>query len=325
MIRRRLVLGRLVLGGSIALAGWPDAALANRRMTLLLGATPGSRLDQMTRALVPYLARALGGDVFALRNIHGEGGLNALNALADAPPSGATIGFVSTPSLSARMVDRGGEGLLGRLRLLGAFMREPIAFVSPIAAPLESVQDVIRRSADDADAFPLGTPPPGSPPHLAALRLQAVAQTKLNIVTFPSAAAARQAVKAGNVSAAALGLSDVIAALREGNLHGIGLASRNRFGMLPDMPVLQEAGVPLAASIRRGLAAPAGLPDALAAPLVEAMRALVKDPDYRRHADEAGFIPVWTDATAWGRLAEAERADLMGLWRTDPWLPSSSG
>ncbi len=320
MIRRRTV-----LAGPLALAAWPGGAFATRRTTVLLGSAAGSRLDQMTRAVLPFLARAMGGEVFTLRNIPGEGGLNALNALAEAPPSGATIGFVTTPSLSARMVDRGGEGLLSRLRLLGAVMREPIAFVSPIAAPLESVQDVIRRAADDSDAFPLGTPPPGSPPHLAALRLQAVAQTKLNIITFPSAAAARQAVKAGNVSAAALGLSDVIASLRDGRLHGIGLASRNRFGMLPDMPVLQEAGVPLAASIRRGLAVPAGLADDLAAPLVAAMRAMVKDAEYQRHADEVGFVPVWTEGVAWGRLVEAERADLAGLWRTDPWLPSSSG
>lgn len=320
MIRRRTV-----LASPLALAAWPGGALANRRTTLLLGSAAGSRLDQMTRAMLPFLARAIGGEVFTLRNIPGEGGLNALNALAEAPPSGATIGFVTTPSLSARMVDRGGDGLLSRLRLLGAVMREPIAFVSPITAPLESVQDVIRRSADDADAFPLGTPPPGSPPHLAALRLQAVAQTKLNIVTFPSASAARQAVKAGNVSAAALGLSDVIAQLRDGRLHGIGLASRNRFGMLPDMPVLQEAGVPLSASIRRGLAVPTGLGDALTEPLVGAMQAMVKDEAYRRHADEVGFVPVWTDGTAWVRLAEAERTDLAGLWRTDPWLPSSSG
>lgn len=320
-----MITRRAVLAGLSALAVPVSGARANRRTTVLLGATFGSRLDTTTRAILPFIARQGGAGDFVLRNIPGEGGLNAINALADAPPSGVTLGWLSSPTMSARMVDRGGEGVLTRLLLLGAVMREPIAFVSPAAAPLESVQDVIRRAGDDADAFPLGTPPPGSPPHLAALRLQAVAQTRLSIVTFPSAAAARQAVLSGNVSAAALGLSDAIGALRDGRLHGIGLASRNRFGMLPDMPVLQEAGVPLAASIRRGLVAPAGLPVDMAGRLIDTLRAVVQDPAFRQHADETGFVPAWTDGAAWGRLVEAERADLAALWRTDPWLPSSSG
>jgi tripartite-type tricarboxylate transporter receptor subunit TctC len=316
---------RTALAGLAALSVPVRPVRANRRSTLLLGVPPGSRLDALTRAIVPYLARQPGSVDFVIRNIPGEGGLTAMNALAEAPPSGATYGWVSTPSLSARMVDRGGDGLLSRLRLLGAVMREPIAFVSPASTPLESVRDVIRRAAEDADGIPLGTPSPGSPPHLAALRLQAVAQTRLTIVTFPSAAAARQAVLSGNVSAAALGLTDVIGPLRDGRLHGIGLAARNRFGMLPDMPVLEEAGLPLAAVIRRGLAAPAGLPQDLAGRLIDALRTLVLDPDFRQHADEVGFVPVWTDAKAWSRIAEAERTDLANLWRTDPWLTQSGG
>lgn len=321
-----MITRRSALAGLATLAGLACRPVhANRRTTVLLGAPAGSRLDQLTRATLPFLARQAGAGEFLVRNIPGEGGLNAVAALLESPPSGATIGWLSTPTLPARMVDRGGEGLLSRLMLIGAVMREPIAFVSPATAPLESVQDVIRRAADDADAFPLGTPPPGSPPHLAALRLQAVAQTRLNIVPFPSAAAARQAVLAGNVSAAALGLTDVIDKLRGGRLHGIGLASRNRFGMLPDMPVLREAGVPLAASIRRGLAAPIGLPAELIQRLVDIGRAVVKDPEFQRHADETGFVPIWMDGAAWTRVTEAERADLAKLWRTDPWLPSSSG
>lgn len=324
MITRRAALTGL---SALALPALPvpRPALANRRTTVLLGAPYGSRLDVMSRAILPFIVRQGGIGDLGIRNIPGGGGLAAITALADAPPSGATLGWLSTPALSARMVDRGDSAIMSRLLLLGAVLREPIAFVSPAAAPLESVQDVIRRAAEDSDAFPLGTPPPGSPPHLAALRLQAVAQTRLNIVPFPSSSAAKQAVLSGNVSAAALGLTDAIAALRDGRLHGIGLASRNRFGMLPDMPVLQEAGVPLAASIRRGMAAPAGLPADLTGRVIDVLRAVVKDPEFRQHADEMGFVPVWTDGPAWGRLVEAERTDLDRMWRTDPWLPSSSG
>lgn len=292
---------------------------------MMVGAPIGSRGDRIARWFAPYMVRHLPLTDLVIRNVAGDGGLGALNALAEAFPSGASIGWVTTPSLSARMVDRGNDTLARRLSLLGAVMREPIAFVSPAAEPLESVQDIIRRASEDADAIPMGTPPPGSPPHLAALKLQVVSQTRLNIVPFPSAAAARHAVLSGNVSAAALGLSDVIDALRDGKLHGVGLAARNRFGMLPDMPVLKEAGVPLAAAIRHGLAAPAGLPPDVADRFAGVLKAIVADPEFRTKADAAGFVPAWTDGVAWTGLMETERADLARIWLTEPWLPSSGG
>jgi len=315
------------MAGALAVAGTGGFARAAevRLVTLLAGVSPGSGADGLVRAVVPFLTRHLVSTELAVRNLPGEGGLTALKALADAPASGATLGWVTSPTLSARMVDRGADGLLDRLVLLGAVAREPIAFVSPAASPLESVQELIRRAGEDADAIPLGTPPPGSPPHLAAMRLQVLTQTRLTIITFPSAAAARQAVLAGNVSAAALGLSDVIAPLRDGKLVGLGIAARKRAGILPDLPILTEAGVPLSASIRRGLAAPARVAPDIAAPLIAALQAVSTDPEFQAAADELGLLATWIDGATWTAQAETERAALAKLWDAEPWLQASGG
>ena len=292
---------------------------------MLSGATDGSTADAIARTFAPFLARALGSVEIGLRNMPGQAGLTALNALADAPPSGATIGWVATPTLPARVVDRGADTLMTRIRLVGAVLREPIAFVSPAATPLTSVQDLIQRASEDADAIPLGTPPAGSPPHLAALRLQVLAQTRLNIVTFPSAAAARQAVIAGNVSAAAIGLADVIGALRSGRLAGLGIAAHNRAGILPDLPVLNEAGVPLSAAIKRGVAVPRDLSEASVGQLAAALRAISTDSAFQAMADAGGYLVTWVDEAAWAAQAEMERQDLAKLWETEPWINASGG
>ncbi len=146
------------------------------------------------------------------------------------------------------------------------------------------MQEIIRRAGEDADAVPLATPPPGSPPHLAALRLQDMAQTRLNIVTFPSPAAARQALVAGNVSAAALGLSEVIGPVLDGTLSALGIAAHRRFGLLPDTPVLDEAGIPLRAFIRRGVGVPLDTPQ----PVVDRLVAALAGRGRRRHVPAAG-------------------------------------
>ena len=296
-----------------------------RAATLIVGATEGSGYDFGARAFLPFLSRFMPDLDFTVRNVPGEAGMNGIRALMDAPSGSLTLGWVATPTFAARMIDRDDATPMQRLRLLGAVEREPIAFVSPAAAPLESVQDMIQRAGADQDAVPLGTPPPGSPPHLAVVRLQIVTQTRLNVVTFPSAAAAARAVLAGNVSAAALGLSDVIGALRERQLVGLGLAARNRFGVLPDLPILQEAGVNLSASIRRGLAVPVGIDEDMANRLGAALDGIAADPDFQALADTSGFLPTWMAGPAWSALVERERTDLGKLWATEPWLSSNGG
>jgi tripartite-type tricarboxylate transporter receptor subunit TctC len=303
-------------------APW-DAARAARSITLLVGTNPGSAADRVARSFARFLARQLSPTEVALRNLPGQAGLTGFEALADAPPTGNTVGWVATPVLPARLVDRGADALLPRLRLLGAVQREPIAFVSPTAAPLETVQDIVRRSGEDADAVPLGTPQPGSPPHLAVLKLQMLAGTRLNIVPFPSAAAARAAVVGGNLAAAALGMADVIDDLRKGRLAGLGIAAEDRAGALPDLPALHEAGVPLAAAITRGLAAPAGLPDDVANQLAAALRGVADDPEFRAKAEASGFQVAWIDGAVWTSMVQEERVRLAALWATEPWLQSA--
>jgi tripartite-type tricarboxylate transporter receptor subunit TctC len=319
------VIGRRgLLIGAAALAA-AKRARAGTSLSLIVGARPGSGTDALARSFAPFLARHLPFTDIAISNVQGRAGLDAARALAGASPAGGVLGWVATPTLPARMVDRGGDDLMQRLVLLGAVQKEPVCIVSPVATPLGSVQDIVERSADDAGAVPLGTPPPGSPPHLAALRLQSIAGTRLNIVAFPSAEAARQAAVGGNVAAAALSLSNAIGELREGRLVGLGIAAKNRADVFPDMPPLRDSGLDLSAVIYRGLAGPADLRQELAERLSTAMQAVVADPEFHEQADSIGFIPSWIDGSAWTARAEAERGELARLWATEPWLQEGAG
>ncbi len=318
MIRRR----HLLTAAAAVLLVRPGFA---SQSTLIVGGKAGAQLDTLARAFIPFLGRHLPSLGLNIANVVGGAGLEAAQALAHASSDGTTLGWVATPTLPARMVDRRADDLMQRIALVGAVQKEPIAIVSPAATPLGSVQDIIARAADDADAVPLATPPPGSPPHLAALRLQALAATRLNIVAFPSAVAARQAAVAGNVAAAAVGLTNAITDLREGRLVGLGIAAANRADAFPDMPPLRDAGIELSAVIRRGLAVPSGVPADFLEQLRNALQAVVADQEYRDLADASGFIPAWVDGVTWTAQANSERAQLADIWETEPWLQEGGG
>jgi tripartite-type tricarboxylate transporter receptor subunit TctC len=285
----------------------------------------GSPAEKGARSFVEFLEPHLPAFAIDFQYLPGGGGMKMLAALASAPADGLTIGWVTTPALAARAIDHNASDLTERIHLLGQIEREPIAFVSPSGDPASTIQDIIRRASEDADAVPLATPPAGSPGHLAALRLQVLAQTQLNIVTFPSAAAARQAVLSGNVSAAALSLSEVIGALRSGDLSAIGIAARRRFGLLPDAPVLDEDGIPLSAFIRRGIAVPAGVPAEITMMLTDALREAANEDTFKDRAAEAGYYGAWEEGAAWANRTRTEQAELAKLWETNPWMSSSGG
>jgi tripartite-type tricarboxylate transporter receptor subunit TctC len=315
LIARRTVLAGL--GAALLACG---SAEAKRFVTMITAAPAGTSGDEIARSFAEHFARLLEGPEIRIRNLPGDGGRTALNGLADAPPSGGTIGWVATPVLPARAVDRGDPHLPSRLTLLGSVLREPIAFVASANDPVDSVRDMIDRASQDSGALPFGTPPPGSPSHLAVLRLQMMTQTHLNIIAFPSAAAARQALIGGNVTAAALGLSDVISALREEKLVGLGIAAHKRSSILPDTPILSEAGVPLSAWIRRGLAVPANTPAEAVEPFIAALHAVADDASFQEHAEALGLEASWSDAPTWTAQVKRQGEELAALWAADPWL-----
>lgn len=327
-LRRRGLLAGASAAASIVglpLARAVQPVRPRRHLNVLLGLRAGSVLERAARGFFDTLAPHLPGTDITLTNLPGDAGRTMLAALGNAAADGATAGWVITPTLPARMIDRSEPSLGQRIQLLGQVERQPIAFVSRSDDPATTIQDIIERAGDDADAVPMGTPPAGSPSHLAALRLQVLAQTQLNIVTFPSSAAALEAVLDGNVSVAALGASEAIGPLRDGSLSAIGIAARRRFGLLPDTPVLDEGGIPLSAFIHCGIGLPAGTPAELIAPLAEAVKAAVNEAALHEQAEAGGYYAKWVDGPDWLAQMRIEQTELTKLWETNPWLLSSSG
>ncbi len=298
---------------------------ADPPVRLLVGAPGGSGSDIEARTFAPFLERHLPPIEVSVVNLPGQAGLEAYRALTQAPADGLTFGWAATPNLPARMIDRSSPDLMSRLTLLGAVQREPIVLVAPAGANASVSVDLGLFQRAAATGQPFGTPPAGSPSHLAALRLQELTGTRLNLVVFPSVPAVRQAVIAGNVAVATLALSDATGPLREGRMSGLGLAAEHQAAAFPDLRPLSEAGIPLDAYILRGIAAPSALPAEQVAQLVSALRAVAADPEFQAQADATGFEVIWLDGLAWTARTDAERHDLALLWQRAPWMRGGTG
>ncbi len=307
MIGRRFLLGAATLP-------WLTAKARAGGPVLLVGAAAGSPEDQAARAFAPFLARHLPGAGIVLANLPASDGLAACHALLDAAPDGMTLLWGATPALPAQCLAGDEAGLLDRIAFLAAVRKEPVAFVSPALSRLATTRDLVRVADTRGPALPLATPHAGSPAHLAALQLQALSRTPLAIVAFPSAFAARQAVRAGTACAAALALSDAIDDLRDGRLVGLGITASSRVDVFPDIAPMADAGLGLSMAILRGLAAPSGMADTASRRLLGALQDIAADPEFHAEADANGFQVAWIDGAAWAAAARAARDDLSALW-----------
>lgn len=303
MMRRRALLGAALAAPAVLAAG--SRAGAGTVIRLIVGATAGSGADLLARAFVPFLERHLAHGRVELTNRMGEGGMTAYRTVADASEAGATLGWFATPSLIARRFDHpDAVPLLASLQLLGAVQVEPICLLRDADARFDTVNELVYRAAVNTEAQPLATPPSGTPGHLAALQLQADYGSALNITPFPSAAAARQATIDGTTAGAVLGLSDVADALRT-----------NQLVRLDNSPM----------SIRRGLAAPSGLPEPAANRLATALQAIAVDPEFASQGADLGFTASWQSGPGWSEAADLDKALLSKLWLASPWSSPSAG
>ncbi|MDB5373172.1 MAG: hypothetical protein JWP04_1814 [Belnapia sp.] len=308
--------------GGQSQAGQSQGGQASARagsVTLLVGAAPGSGPDSWTRSFAPFLERHWPHAVIGIRNLPGEGGLAAARAMAEAPPDGRLIGSVATPQLLARLVEADATALLPRLDFLAAVAEEPLVLVGhPGTVPDLAMLRELATLRGLAARATLGTPPQGSAAQLAGVALGLA--LPLGLLAFANAAAAREAVMAGNIPCAMLAAPQAIAALRDGRLAGLGIAQALRSPLLPEVPTLREQGIPLVLTAHRGFVLPAGVPPERTEPLVRALRAATGDPEFAAQAEDQGYVPSFLGPTLWTPLLRRSATELANRWTIDPWV-----
>jgi tripartite-type tricarboxylate transporter receptor subunit TctC len=320
-MRRRLVLGGGAAVAASLLFGGRARAGGGTRIALVVASAPGSAADTRARSFAPFLERHLPGTRLVVDNQPGAAGLAALRVVAEAAP-GSALAWIATPSLPARSVDCDGFAAAARqIVLVGAVQQEKVVFATADDATT-SLEQIVQRTAEAGAAQVLGTSAPGSPAHLAALQLQASAGVRLNIVAFPSAAAAREAVLAGALAVAALPFGQASDALQDGRLHAVELPAGGR---VAGRGLAGKPELGLAMLIHRGLGVHARTEAASLARLREALAMVVADPEFLDQAAADGFVASFLDGPAWTARAAGEQIGLARLWLATPWLGAGIG
>jgi len=284
--------------------------------------------------IVPYPAGG-GSDTFArpvaaamadrfkqsivIDNRSGAGGTVGAAVAARAPADGYTLLLGDTGlTYAAEIYPKTGFDFGRDFVPVSAVARVPyVLVVNPAKLDVATLADFIASAKKAPGSIDMGSAGLGSVMHLAIGLFEERTGTKLNHVPYRGGAPMLQDLLAGQVDAAFVVAGVVAPHVKAGRLRALGVASRRREPLLPDVPTMDEAGLPdFRATIWFGLFAPRRTPDAILDRLHAATQAALEEEKIRAmwieqgarvepesRADFARFVAV--DSERWSRIAKA--------------------
>ena len=278
-----------VLGLALHLAAPATAQVyPSRPITLLVPFAAGGPADTLARMLGQRMQATLG-QPLVVENVAGAAGSLGVGRVVRAAPDGYTIGI---GHLGTHVFN----GALYNLSYDLARDLAPVALLTSSVYVLVAKKDVpandvagliawLKANPDQASAATAGI---GSVAHVASVYFEKMTGVPLRIIPYRSGAAADTDVMAGHVTLIFDQLTGGSAQLyRGGALRPFAVAAKARLASLPDVPTVDEAGLPgLYVSTWYGFWAPKGTPRAIVDKLNAAANAALADPELRRQLAE---------------------------------------
>jgi tripartite-type tricarboxylate transporter receptor subunit TctC len=161
------------------------------------------------------------------------------------------------------------------------------------SVPINSVKELIAFARAQPNKLIYASSGTGGSGHLAVELFQALAKVSMTHVPYKGNGPALLAQVSGEVQ---LGFNNILAVLphvNSGRLKGIAVTSRKRAPTVPNLPTLEEAGVPgYDATSWNGIFAPAKTPRPIIDKLHGAVVKVLNTPEVREKLVAAGSDPV---------------------------------
>ncbi|MCU6615617.1 tripartite tricarboxylate transporter substrate binding protein [Achromobacter mucicolens] len=313
----RILLTAAAALSAVSLSAPAAAAYPDHPITLINPYAAGGPADVVARSLARALEKRLGQPV-VVENKPGGGASIGTGFVARAKPDGYTLllgtsaGHVVTPLMQKTTYDG-----IQAFEFCSVVAVQPIMLVVNPSRGIKTVQALIARAKAEPGKLSYGSAGVGGATHLGAELFQQAAHVQLNHIPYAGASPAINDAVGGQIDLAMLNLSASLPFIRQGRLVPLAYAASERSPLLPDVPTLDEAGVPGAqAATWYSLAAPAGTPPDIVQTLSDTVRRVNDDPDYRRVMQDQAISLMALSPQDAGAYVRKDRADMQRLLGT---------
>ncbi len=284
--RRRLLLAStaaLSIGGAAKADSFPNGPF---RIIVPFG--PGSATDQSARNVAEGLNRAFG-VAAVVENKPGANGVIAAEVAAKAKPDGQTI-FVCSNTAAASNV-----------AMMKSLSYDPLKDFDPVTiigrAPVFMIVNAKVEAKSAPEFAALCKRQPGkinfgsgsASTRISGELFKAKAGVYMVHVPYKSTPAALQDLMAGHVQMCFADPVTSLPQVKAGTVRCLGVGSRGRYKLTPDIPTLIEQGIPdFELMTWTGILLPRGVPQPVQTKLREAMLKAITDPTYVERQAQGG-------------------------------------
>ena len=309
--RRKWASQRVLLATALLLSGalWAQDDYPNRPLRIVVGFTPGGGPDITARHIAQRLGESLKQAVI-VENRPGAGGTVAAGTVARAPADGYTLLSVSSAHAAAAAIYS--KLAYDTLKDLAGITQTATSKYVLVVAPslgVRSVADLIAAARARPGQINFSSAGVGSGTHFAGEIFKAMAAIDVVHVPFKGIPDALGETVAGRVQFFMAPIANAVSLVRDGRLVGLGVSSKARDPLLPELPTIDEAGVPgYEQELWFGLLGPAGMPRPVMARLNTEISRILGDADTKARWAPIGIEPRPTTPQEFDRLVASEIA-----------------
>jgi len=261
----------------------------SRPLTMIVPYPAGGPTDTIARLLGERMRASLGQPII-IENVAGAGGNIGVGRVARAAGDGYTLGIghwgshVVNGAIYTLPYD-----LLTDLEPVALLSDGPQLIVAARSVPAKDIKELIAWLKANPGKAMVGTTGVGGASHLAGILFQNTTGTNIQIVPYRGAAPRMQDMLSGQIHLAFDQAANSLPQVRGGNLQAYAVTSKTRLAVAPDIPTVDEAGLPgFYISVWHGLWSSKGTPKDVVRRLNAAVVDALADPTVRQRLTELG-------------------------------------
>jgi tripartite-type tricarboxylate transporter receptor subunit TctC len=296
---------------------WPA-----KPITVINGFPAGSGTDIVLRMFQDALEKDLGTQL-VLDYKTGAGGNVASDYVAKAAPDGYTlmIATAGTHGINAALYKKLSFDVEADFTPIAPLADVPnVLTVNPTAVDAGTVKDFIAKVKATPGKLNYGSTGNGASTHLGFVQFNAAAGLDMVHVPYKGSPEAVQAMVTGETCCLFAQVQTVLGQWRAGKVRLLGVSTRSRVGILPDVPTIDEAALPGFESVTwYGLVGPKGLDPAIAERVNAAVRKAQDNPALREKLSGIGTTSrsepvdqfrttIKSDRARWAEIVKASGA-----------------
>jgi tripartite-type tricarboxylate transporter receptor subunit TctC len=291
---------------SVHAQDWPS-----KPITLLMGFPAGSGVDVVARMLQPSLETSLG-QRLVIDYKPGAGGNVASEAVAHARPDGYTflLGTAATHGVNPALYPRLAFDVEADFTPISTLVDvSNVLTINPEVIDVASVKDFIAKVKAAPGKYNYASTGNGTGTHLAFAEFVHRAGLDMVHIPYKGGPDAIQAVLKGDVCCIFNQVQTVLQQARAGKVRLLGVTTKKRVAAIPDVPTIDEAGVPGYESYTWfAIFGPKGLDRAIAEKMNQAIKVALDDPETRKKLAELGNTPRYETLDQFKATVKADRA-----------------